>query len=155
MERYQPIDTIIQDLAQALHQQSSGTFFIATTDNQSARFLIQQGQIQACCFGRLGGDQAIAEILHIEAARGSFSEACCFSPRAGEQVTQTAVMELVGEALEAVGIDCLKPAPKVIEPASNQSLYQVYRGQWIEHQPRSKRGAVAKKKMIYRGQVIS
>lgn len=71
MLSYFQIITELQGLCKA---GQSGTLFIKTQDNKSARFSLEEGEIVGCCYRQTKGYDALPQILAIESGTVSFNE---------------------------------------------------------------------------------
>ena len=101
-----PSISLLDRLAEALHSQQTGTFFVATHDNSSCRFSLDNGKITHLAYKRLHGLEALKEFATILSGRWSFSEgvSCPFRPH--DSVEHYQAVELLG----------VKPVLPSIEP---------------------------------------
>jgi len=70
-----PYGQLLSELGALCSAKRTGTMFIATSDNQSARIGLRQGQIVSLVFRTQRGPEAIDHIRKIAAGRFSFSDA--------------------------------------------------------------------------------
>ena len=69
---YAALLSALQDLCSA---RQTGTMFIGTSDNHSARFTLNDGEIVACGYGARRGPKALAQVREISSGKYSFTEA--------------------------------------------------------------------------------
>ncbi len=88
--------SLLDRLAEALTSQQTGTFFVATNDNASCRFALDNGKITHFAYKRLHGLEALHEFATILSGRWSFSEgiSCPFRPH--DSVEHMQAVELLG-----------------------------------------------------------
>ena len=65
---------IISELQALCKARQSGTLFIKTQDNKSARFSLEEGDIVGCCYRQSKGYDALPQILAIESGTVSFND---------------------------------------------------------------------------------
>ncbi len=128
--------SLLERLAEALSTQQSGTFFIATQDNASCRFALDNGKITHFAYKRFHGLEAIKEFATILSGRWSFSEAPCpFRPN--DSVEHYQAVELLGVPMTETTVTSVEPVvevpsqPAVVEtakPARKSRLSFFYRG---------------------------
>jgi hypothetical protein len=70
-----PYRQIVTELAALCRAQRTGTLFIATTDNQSARIGLREGEISSLAFRNQRGLEAIIQLRKIVAGRINFTDA--------------------------------------------------------------------------------
>jgi len=70
-----PYRQIVTELAALCRAQRTGTLFIATTDNQSARIGLREGEISSLVFRNQRGLEAIIQLRKIVAGRINFTDA--------------------------------------------------------------------------------
>ena len=70
-----PYRQIVTELAALCRAQRTGTLFIATTDNQSARIGLREGEISSLAFRNQGGLEALINLRKIVAGRINFTDA--------------------------------------------------------------------------------
>src|ERR1700682_714310 len=70
-----PYRQIVTELAPLCRARRTGTLFIATTDNQSARIGLREGEISSLVFRNQRGLEAIIHLRKIGAARINFTDA--------------------------------------------------------------------------------
>lgn len=123
MKPYFPLPTLLEALTSLLHQHKTGTFFIASDINTSARIGLDKGQIIYCYCQNLSGQPAVTEISNIVSARFNFSRAPFpFYPKA--KVNHHTTLDTLGISLDQ----------KTTERQHNQNetSHLVYRGQVIK-----------------------
>lgn len=101
---YFPATTIWTQLAEILRAGQSGTFFIATSDNNSGRFGIVDGRISHCAYQRLHGDEAVQALMLLEAGRCSFILNQTYPFRERDQVDPTHLLPLLGRLASLVAV---------------------------------------------------
>jgi len=69
-----PYRQIVTELAALCRAQRTGTLFIATTDNQSARIGLREGEISSLVFRNQRGLEAIIQLRKIVAGRINFTD---------------------------------------------------------------------------------
>src|SRR3989449_8638720 len=70
-----PYRQIVTELAGLCRARRTGTLFIATTDNQSARIGLREGEISSLAFRNQRGLEAIIQLRKIVAGRINFTDA--------------------------------------------------------------------------------
>src|SRR5256885_2892154 len=70
-----PYRQIVTELAALCRAQRTGTLFIATTDNQSARIGLREGEISSLAFRNQRGFEALISLRKIVAGRIHFPHA--------------------------------------------------------------------------------
>jgi len=70
-----PYRQIVTELAALCRARRTGTLFIATTDNQSARIGLKEGEISSLAFRNQRGLEALIHLRKIVAGRISFTDA--------------------------------------------------------------------------------
>ena len=70
-----PYRQIVTELTALCRAQRTGTLFIATTDNQSARIGLREGEISSLAFRNQRGLEAIIQLRKIVAGRINFTDA--------------------------------------------------------------------------------
>ena len=67
-----PLKSIVGQLRMLCERHRTGTFLIATSDNRSARFVLERGQVLSASYARLQGLQAVEAIRGVSGGRCSF-----------------------------------------------------------------------------------
>jgi len=118
-------DQLIGTLGRLCAERRSGTMFIITPDNQSARFVLHQGEIVSVGFRVKRGREALPLIKNIAAGRFEFS--------AEMQGPADATLPATHELLAQLGLPAaaLASAPRPTEAAPPASRPQVERIQRI------------------------
>lgn len=93
---YYPFNILCNHLQQAINQQLSGTFLIATDDNASCRFALQQGRLTHSSFRRLHGMEAVEAFSSIQAGRHSFNATLNYPFREHARIDHEAAIVLLG-----------------------------------------------------------
>ena len=153
MKPYLPLRTILNELKDHLEQSHTGTFFIVSDTNTSARLGLKEGEIIYCCYQRFHGAEAINALCHLKSGRWSFSN----SPFPFHK--KSAVEHK--ESLDRLGISFI--TVKSIEPNTQESdeiniSTYIYRGQVIKKEKSSKNKTKKKRKTsqrFYRGHPLN
>ena len=153
MKPYLPLISILGELKSHLIQQHTGTFFIASSDNTSARFGISKGEIVFCCCQRFNGKEAVQELSEIVAGRFSFSNSL-FPFHDKSKVSNQVVLKTLGISL-ASDVN----TEKQIKDESEMDVSTcIYRGQLVERVVSKKVDNKVKRKTsqrYYRGQPLN
>ena len=75
-----PYRQIVTELAGLCRARRTGTLFIATTDNQSARIGLREGEISSLAFRNQRGLEALINLRKIVAGRINFTDAVIDPP---------------------------------------------------------------------------
>lgn len=168
MSQYHDLNTILTALRTRMIQKKSGTFFIATDDNASARFALNDGQLTHCSFKRQNGEEAVQAFCDVTSGRYSFSDAP-FPFRNNSRIEHDNALQILGIMLPKgpVFTPVKKPArdshplsthePDKTTATEKHVTYRMYRGQRIAvEQPPPRHAASEQKKAVryYRGQRI-
>ena len=153
MKTYSPLRTILNELKNHLEQQHTGTFFIASDTNTSARLGLKEGKIIYCCYQRFHGIEAINALCHLKSGRWSFSNSPF--PFHNKSVVEHK------ESLDKLGVSLKTVKP--IEPNKQKQEFDkisistyIYRGQVIKKEKAEYSKSKTKKKRktsqkFYRG----
>jgi len=103
----------------------TGTMFIATTDNQSARIVLRQGDIVSLVFRTQRGLEAIDHIRKITAGRFTFSDAVVDRVSSVDLPDTSVLLSLLAgndpaPAVPAPPVTPLHAAPRTVAPARTQ-----------------------------------
>jgi len=119
-----PYGQLLSELGALCSAQRTGTMFIATSDNQSARIGLRQGQIVSLVFRTQRGLEAIDHIRKITAGRFSFSDALVDRDASADLPgTPDLLVWLSGDAPPtpaAPSAPLAAPAPRSAAPAADQ-----------------------------------
>ena len=151
MKPYAPLINILGELKPHLMLQHTGTFFIASSDNTSARFGIIKGEIVFCCCQRFHGKEAVQKLNEIVAGRSFFSHSL-FPFHDKSKVSHQATLNTLNISLASD-----KNTEKQIEDEPKVTTY-IYRGQRIEKvEPKKADNKVKRKtsQRYYRGQPLN
>ncbi len=114
-----PYRQIVTELAELCRARRTGTLFIATTDNQSARIGLREGEISSLAFRNQRGLEAIIQLRKIVAGRINFTDAVMDrGPRGDLPMTVDLLAMLGTEDPPAVVLPPPEPAPSP-PPASS------------------------------------
>jgi len=114
-----PYRQIVTELAGLCRARRTGTLFIATTDNQSARIGLREGEISSLAFRNQGGLEALINLRKIVAGRINFTDAVMDrGPRGDLPMTVDLLAMLGTEDPPAVVLPPPEPAPSP-PPASS------------------------------------
>lgn len=104
---YHPASVIWTQLIEVLQTKQTGTFFIATAENSSGRFAVQNGRITHCAYQRLHGEEAVQALVNLVAGR------CSFMPKQGTPFRERDQVE----HLHAIQLLNLLPPPQsLVQP---------------------------------------
>lgn len=136
MSQYHDLNTILTALRTRMIQKKTGTFFIATDDNASARFSLDKGRLTHCVFKRQNGQDAVRVFCAITGGRYSFSDAP-FPFRENsridhEQALQTLGILLPQKLLHPKQSKTLNAEKEQTETPPLKKQVRYYRGQRIE-----------------------
>ncbi|OQX02105.1 MAG: hypothetical protein BWK73_43780 [Thiothrix lacustris] len=92
---YHPYSILWNGLIDVVVQKLSGTLLIATHDNASCRFALEQGRLTHCTFSRLHGEDALIAFTTIQAGRYSFNQQT-YPFRSAALVAHERAVELLG-----------------------------------------------------------
>ena len=107
-----PYRQIVTELAALCRARRTGTLFIATTDNQSARIGLREGEISSLAFRNQRGLEALINLRKIVAARINFTDAVMDrGPRGDLPMTVDLLAMLGTDDPPAVVPTRLDPAP--------------------------------------------
>lgn len=120
-----PYGQLLSELSALCSAKRTGTMFIATSDNQSARIGLRQGQIVSLVFRTQRGREAIDHIRKITAGRFSFSDAVVDRDSSADLPdTLNLLAWLSGDAPPAPAAPpaplAAAPAPRTAAPAADQ-----------------------------------
>jgi len=153
MNPHLSLASILDELKSHLIQQHTGTFFIASSDNTSARFGINKGEIIFCCCQRFNGREAVQAVHKITAGKFSFS-ASLFPFHDKSKVNHDATLKILD-----IHLTSDKNIQKEVEEAPKIGVKtHVYRGQVIEKSTSEKSENKNNKKTsqrYYRGQPLN
>ena len=153
MKPYLPLVSILGELKSHLTQQHTGTFFIASSDNTSARFGISKGEIVFCCCQRFNGKEAVQALHEITAGRFSFSNSL-FPFHHKSKVNNRVALKTLDISLASDN----NAENKVEEVPKVGVSTHIYRGQVIESVVSKKPENKSKRKTsqrYYRGQPLN
>jgi hypothetical protein len=108
-----PYAELLSELSRLCAARRTGTMFIATTDNQSARIGLQQGDIISLVFRTQRGLEAIDRIRKITAGRFTFSDTVVDRVASADLPTTSDLLSLLAgnRALPVVSATPAPPAP--------------------------------------------
>jgi len=108
-----PYAELLSELSRLCAARRTGTMFIATTDNQSARIGLQQGDIISLVFRTQRGLEAIDRIRKITAGRFTFSDTVVDRVASADLPTTSDLLSLLAgnRALPVVSTTPAPPAP--------------------------------------------
>ncbi|MGB0846652.1 MAG: hypothetical protein ACPGSM_07995 [Thiolinea sp.] len=149
MQQYLPFAAVMSALGNTLDQCKSGTFFIATDTNASARFGISEGKINQCTFKRFHGEDALKTLSDVKSARYSFAENACFPFRSRDNVDHVTALELLGIALPGFSENYPVNGSEPIRLKTPPSLPAIPKYSFEEIHRHAK-----VKKQVYDGQII-
>jgi hypothetical protein len=150
---YADLAQLMSELMTPLVMKHTGTFFIATEDNASCRFALQEGKFTHCCYKRLHGFDAIQAIKEGFRGRGAFSENKRSLFKDADQVDHQTVVEQLGIRIPAVESGAAFPAEAITSRPKQSKI--IYRGQEVFIDAPQQHDSSAKKRtLVYRGQVI-
>ncbi len=109
---YLPYPMLWDGLVQSIKQKVSGTFLIATHDNSSCRFALDEGRLTHCSYSRLHGEAALEAFTQIEAGRYSLNQ-ILYPFRAVASIAHDRAVTILGI-----------PTPDLVLPA-NKTLLDV------------------------------
>lgn len=158
MSQYHDLNTILTALRTRMIQKKSGTFFIATDDNASARFALDNGRLTHCSFKRENGQKAVEAFVTLKAGRYSFSDAP-FPFRDNSLIGHETALQTLGIMMPNespfASSKSNAPAPSSAAQASqSEPKYRMYRGQRILIEEPEQPKAPEPKYRMYRGQKI-
>jgi len=111
---YHPYLVLWNGLMDAVVQKLSGTLLIATHDNASCRFALEQGRLTHCTFSRLHGEDALIAFTTIQGGRYSFHQQT-YPFRSVAMVAHERAVELLGLPAEP---EAKPSAPAGLKPVS-------------------------------------
>jgi hypothetical protein len=122
-----PYPQLLSELGALCSAKRTGTMFIATSDNQSARIGLRQGEIVALVFRTQRGFEAVDHIRKITAGRFSFSDAVVDRGSADDLPDTSSLLAwLSGDAPPPPASPpaplAARPAPRTTTPAAIQPL---------------------------------
>src|SRR2546422_4475312 len=91
-----PYRQIVTELTALCRAQRTGTLFIATTDNQSARIGLREGEISSLAFRNQRGLEAIIQLRKIVAGRINFTDALMVPGPRGDLPMSLRLLALLG-----------------------------------------------------------
>lgn len=156
MSQYHDLNTILTALRTRMLQKKSGTFFIATDDNASARFALDKGQLTHCSFKRENGQAAINAFVTLTAGRYSFSDAP-FPFRDNSRVEHETALQTLGimmpqqSAFPSRTSEAQNSTPPT-QDKKTEPKYRMYRGQKILIEEPEQPQAEETQYRMYRGQ---
>lgn len=160
MSQYHDLNTILTALRTRMIQKKSGTFFIATDDNASARFALDKGQLTHCSFKRENGQAAVDAFITLTAGRYSFSDAP-FPFRDKSRVEHETALQTLGIMLPQQPAFPSRTSEAPTAPTSTptqdkkpEPKYRMYRGQKILIEEPEQPQAEEAPYRMYRGQKI-
>ena len=158
MKSYLPFANLLDELKKYLTEKQTGTFFIASSDNTSARLGIEQGDIVFCCCRHFHGNEAVEALLEIKSGRFSFSKSL-FPFKDKSKVKNQVALNILDICFtsDEVITDHKNEIDDDKKPEIHMSTY-IYRGQVIEKVVEKKPKNSAKRKTsqrYYRGQPLN
>src|SRR2546426_12300373 len=130
-----PYRQIVTELAALCRAQRTGTLFIATTDNQSARIGLREGEIFSLAFRNQRGLEAIIQLRKIVAGRINFTDAVMDRGPRGDLPMTVDLLAMLGTEDPPPGVPpppepapSPSPAPVSPPPASSAAAH-LTRGQ--------------------------
>ena len=112
-----PYRQIVTELAALCRAQRTGTLFIATTDNQSARIGLREGEISSLVFRNQRGLEAIIQLRKIVAGRINFTDAVMDRGPRGDLPMTVDLLAMLGTD-DFPPIVPIRPQPDPPPPAS-------------------------------------
>jgi hypothetical protein len=112
-----PYHQIVTELAALCRAQRTGTLFIATTDNQSARIGLREGEISSLVFRNQRGLEAIIQLRKIVAGRINFTDAVMDRGPRGDLPMTVDLLAMLGTD-DFPPIVPIRPEPDPPPPAS-------------------------------------
>jgi hypothetical protein len=112
-----PYRQIVTELAALCRAQRTGTLFIATTDNQSARIGLREGEISSLVFRNQRGLEAIIQLRKIVAGRINFTDAVMDRGPRGDLPMTVDLLAMLGTD-DFPPIEPTRPEPNPPPPAS-------------------------------------
>ncbi len=112
-----PYRQIVAELAALCGAGRTGTLFMATTDNQSARIGLTQGEITSLVFRNQRGLEALDHLRKIVAARINFSDAVMDRGVRGDLPATPDLLGMLG-ADEPPAVAPTRPAPLAAPPTA-------------------------------------
>jgi hypothetical protein len=112
-----PYRQIVTELAALCRAQRTGTLFIATTDNQSARIGLREGEISSLVFRNQRGLEAIIQLRKIVAGRINFTDAVMDRGPRGDLPLTVDLLAMLGTD-DFPPIEPTRPEPNPPPPAS-------------------------------------
>lgn len=135
---------LMDELRRGCIEKRTGTFLIATEDNQLARIFLQDGEIVSLSYGLKNGMEAIAAIKEIKQARAKFSHGRVGDNRGGTLPATAEILHLLsGErrapttaarpTSKSLSSEQIPGALKVIETELVEFLGPLAKIVWSEH----------------------
>lgn len=112
-----PYAELVRELGMLCSAKRTGTMFIATTDNQSARIGLRQGEIVSIVFRTRRGLEAIDHIRRITAGRFSFSETIVDRGSAADLPDTPDLLARLSGGEERPPAMVTAPPPRAVAPA--------------------------------------
>lgn len=94
----QDFPQILEALGQLVRERRSGTLFITTDDNHSARFALEDGEIRSMAYSHLRGYDALPKLQQIRGGSYRFVEGGFISPEAIPLPRTDELLAMIGEA---------------------------------------------------------